>query len=354
MKKHFPLPLVSLLALLTLGCGSGSDPINGEMPPHSPPPPSIKTVQYDAGPFTIEIPQGWQVETGGQCATLAFVVRDPGNPLNQFFFFSNVGPVYLSQQKKMFDQQYVNSGGYDIAWLDMPVVMPLTPDNFMKSWQYIVSSRIGRGFMRHLPTLTDFQPIDEQRASNSLMVPGSDYKLIRGLFQEKGRPGQGMFSLGTVPQTYAGLGFGVFVAGVITDHRSFQALIGPLSRCLDSFYLKESYAQDCRRMQAQQFEAMLQVGRTLSETSDIITRGWQNRSQTSDILSEKWSDTILGKERLYDPDSGEVYEFDQGFYDRYRLNTAQYNRPSLIPLPDGNAALWGKAPLNGNARVHIE
>ena len=47
-------------------------------------------------------------------------------------------------------------------------------------------------------------------------------------------------------------------------------------------------------------------------------------------MAEKRSDAMLGKERLYDPGTGEVYEFQNGFYDQYRLNPQEYWRPSII------------------------
>ena len=57
---------------------------------------------------------------------------------------------------------------------------------------------------------------------------------------------------------------------------------------------------------------------------------------------------MLGKERLYDPGTGEVYEFQNGFYDQYRLNPEQYRNSQLQPLPDGDAALWGAPTLDGS------
>ncbi len=67
----------------------------------------------------------------------------------------------------------------------------------------------------------------------------------------------------------------------------------------------------------------------------------------TDILSEKRSDAMLGNERLYDPDTGEVYEFENGFYDKYDLHRDEYDMNDLQPLPDDSHELWTKAPLDG-------
>ena len=95
------------------------------------------------------------------------------------------------------------------------------------------------------------------------------------------------------------------------------------------------------------YQGILQAGRTLSETSDIIMDGWEDRNQTHDILSEKWSDTILSRERMYDPDTGNVYEFELGFQEQYELNREQYRLENLQLLPESDYDLWMSPPLDG-------
>ncbi|HOO21896.1 MAG TPA: hypothetical protein PL011_10980, partial [Kiritimatiellia bacterium] len=68
---------------------------------------------------------------------------------------------------------------------------------------------------------------------------------------------------------------------------------------------------------------------------------------TDDILAQKRSDAILGKERLYDPGSGEVYEFENGFSDQYRLNPGGYRNPDLQPLPGDDHGLWTAPARDG-------
>lgn len=70
-----------------------------------------------------------------------------------------------------------------------------------------------------------------------------------------------------------------------------------------------------------------------------------------DIISEKRSDAILSKERVYDPETGDVYEVENGFYDSYNINRDQYEMSNLQSLPDDSWDLWTAAPLDG--RQHI-
>ena len=85
---------------------------------------------------------------------------------------------------------------------------------------------------------------------------------------------------------------------------------------------------------------------TLRETTDIVHGWWDACQASEDILIEKRADAILGVERMYDPDSGQVYEFPNGFSDTYELNPGKYKLDNLQPLPADDHALWTQAPLD--------
>jgi hypothetical protein len=42
---------------------------------------------------------------------------------------------------------------------------------------------------------------------------------------------------------------------------------------------------------------------------------------------------------MYDPDTGEVYEVKNGFYDYYQTHQQEYNLTNLQPLPDNDFGL---------------
>ena len=56
---------------------------------------------------------------------------------------------------------------------------------------------------------------------------------------------------------------------------------------------------------------------------------WESRTDTYDILSQEYSDAILGYDRLYDSETGEVYRAELGFWDDYDLHRGEYNNPNL-------------------------
>jgi hypothetical protein len=245
----------------------------------------------------------------------------------------------------------MNMGGYPVAWIDMPAVDPLTPANFLRHFQDIARSDIGRGFMPRAPRLSALQVISS--SSCRAPLPGGTTDLLRGLFVQNGGLAEGLFVvtvvplLGTTGGTGGGLGYGFLFSGITAPKEEFATLEPMLATSLASYKLSKSYVSDCMRQQAATYEGLLRAGRTLAEASSIITGGWEARNRTYDILSEKTSDSILGRERLYDPDTGEVYEFENGFYDHYNISRQNYRVTNLQLLPDDAYDLWMAPTLNG-------
>jgi hypothetical protein len=80
------------------------------------------------------------------CSEFAFLIRDDEEPLRQIFYFGSVGPVYTSEEQKQIDYQYVEMGGYAIPWIEMPVVDPLTPQNFLSQFHLIAQTEVAQSF----------------------------------------------------------------------------------------------------------------------------------------------------------------------------------------------------------------
>jgi len=306
---------------------------------------------YSGGFFSLDKPKGWSLLTAGSCASFAFLAFDPSDPLKQVFYFGELGPVYLSEQQKQIDYQYINMGGYPSTWIDMPVVYPLTPGNFLKQFHLIAQSRSVQSAMPQFPRLENFKVISSKAQPNP--ISGATTELVRALFTQGGNLGEGLFLVTVAPMLPfnggpgAGIGYGFCIIGIAAPQNEFSTLEATLSKSIASFTFGQSYVQNCMAQQAETYKGILKAGKTLSEASDIIVQGWENRNRTDDIISEKYSDATLGRERLYDPNTGEVYEFENGFYDKYRLDQNKYEMNNLQPLPGDNHDLWMKAPLDG-------
>jgi len=313
---------------------------------------TLKLSRYNGGFFTIESPRGWEVTTAGACAEFSFLLRDRKSLLRQVFFFGEAGPVYMNPFQQAIDQGYMAMGGYPTPWVDMPLVYPLTPSNFLTQFHLVIKSSIGQSFMPNGPQMEQVRVI--AAVPQASPINGGQCELIRALFLQEGILGEGLFHIAVVPllpftgSPGGGIGMGFLVTGITAPKEEFADLLDSLVKCIASYTVNESYVKNCLAQQDQAYTGIMKAGKTLSEASDIIAQGWEERNQTHDILSEKWSDTLLGVERLYDPTTGNVYEFENGFYDTYDLNREQYRLDNLQKLPEDTYELWMQPPLDGS------
>ncbi len=305
--------------------------------------PLLTLEDYSGGFFTIKKPVGWKVTTGGSCATFSFVIQNPDNPAQMIMYFGEVGPVYLSNNQKVIDKNYMDMGGYKIAWYDMPVVSPLTPETFLKTMNTITSTPLVQQFMTSLPQLQDVDVISSTTATSP--VPGTT-KLMRAVFMEKGIPANGLFFLTTtvvLPETgmaSSGIGYGMTFIGISSGRAEFTYLEKPLNDSLKSLDISQDYVSKCIGAQNAQTQNALKTSKTLSETSDVIMQGYENRNKSDDIISEKRSDVMLGRDRVYDPDTGNVYDVKNGWYDSYNTNRQEFKMNNLEQLPQDSWNLW--------------
>jgi hypothetical protein len=311
---------------------------------------------FNSGFFSINKPQGWNVYPAGSCSDFAFLIRDDQEPLRQVFYFGEVGPVYMSEEQKQIDYEYMNMGGYPVPYIEMPVVDPLTPDNFLSQFHLIAQTNIAQSFMPQAPRLENFQVIST--TSQPSFITGGETELIRGIFVQDGKVAEGLFLVTVVPVLPStggpggDLAYGFHFMGITSPKQEFKYTENTLATSLQSFSISQSYVDNCLRQQAQTYAGILKAGKTLSESSDIIMDGWESRNKVDDIVAEKRSDAILGKERVYDPETGDVYEVENGFYDTYNINRDQYEMDNLQPLPGDDWNLWMEPPLEGEEYLH--
>jgi hypothetical protein len=305
---------------------------------------ALKLEDYNGGFFSIEKPVGWDIVTAGLGSTFAFCIRDKEHPANQIFYFNEVGPVYLADEQKVVDKNYMDMGGYPVTWFEMPVVKPLTPENFLANFHLIARTNIARSFMADIPELGDIEIISMNEETSP--IPGGQTKTVRALFRQDRELGEGLFYITVAPlipltgMPSGGIGYGFCFAGLTSVKSDFKYLQETLTQSLNSLNISQEYIDACLKQQQQQFQGILKAGKTLSETSDIIMDVWESRNRSDDIISEKRSDVMLGNDRVYDPDTGTVYDVPLGFYDEYNVRREQYNMDNLQLLPENDWDLW--------------
>jgi len=305
------------------------------------------------GIFTMDRPKNWKVYKAGDYNTLAFLTRDENEPLRQAFMFGEIGIFYVNQNQKNTEINYQNNGGYKVPWIDMPVVSPFDGTTFFKNFYSIMNTQIAKNFLGagNMPIPCGFQQIEIVSEENiEPIFPGMSTVLVRAILMNNGKAAQGMFTLSSYKDAF-GHGSAYLVAGVTAPINEYVSVKDTLLSTIKSFKMEDSYVQAGINVINENGERFKQISRTISETSDIITKGWDERNKSFDVRVGKKSDEIMGVERVYDSASGEVYEVENGFYDYYKTHEDQYSQKNLQQLPDANYDLWGKAPIINHSLV---
>ena len=306
--------------------------------------------------FTMNKPKGWEVHIAGMCSTLAFLIRDPAEPLRQLFYFGQIYPVYVDPAAKAQDLYICSlvAPPCPYTWVDAPVVTPLTVENFFTHWPEIADMQNATAFMADFPPLDGIEVIST--VPQQPMMAGGETTLVRGVLTDGAAAdpaaGQGQFMATVVPDLFGGKAGGFVVFGSTAPVREFKGSVGHLVDSLNSFTMTSVYFDWCVEQLQQTYGAIAQAGQTLSEASDIIMEGWQSRTAAQDIMAYRYDDTLREVEKVWDPATGNVYEFGAGFYDQYSQDPSAYNITTLEPMPDGRVDLWEGTILDGPSYVH--
>lgn len=308
---------------------------------------NIRWKAYNAGFFSIEIPEGWEVRLAGDCSMFSFIIADPQNPIRRIFYFGQVGPFYLQEQQRQIDYNYLRIGGFPIQWINMPSINPLTTENFFRQFYLIARDPVSKNFIQGIPNLSDFQVVSA--APQTAFMPGFDSKIVRGVFRDFNTIGEGLFygAVGIFTpfdgvNPGVGTGMGYLCAGISSYKKDFSQWESVLLRCLNSLKIDPVYIQRCMQMSDRIWNSISQINKIWDDISNMIDKSWENKKRVDDISSERFSDAISGVERLRDPDTGEVYEVGNKVYEDYLLNPQRYKKTNLEPLGNDDWDSWTK------------
>lgn len=180
------------------------------------------------------------------------------------------------------------------------------------------------------PTINDFTVID--KLGN---VPiGGD--IVRASYvNESGEPCEGLFT--STPAV-----FSLYYVNAVNTYNSvfFTTPAGELvnwvdtlNYCIGTITFSETFVEAYYDQEQAIVQNSIEIANINNETSNIITSGWENRQTEYDIVSQKQSDATLGYERVYDTETGEVYQAYNGFMDEYDgerydlISDEQYSLP---------------------------
>jgi len=308
---------------------------------------------YDTGFYSLRKPKGWDVRTAGSCTTLAFVARDPAQPLRQVFYFGTLGPFYRSAERKQFDQTAAHGDPAIIPWVDAPVVTPLSPEGFVRAWPQLARMHAATAFMADFPSMDEAQVVGS--TAQPALLPEGQTALLRLVFRQGDAVGEGQLLATVTPfMGSSGLAYANLVLGATAPAGGFEAIEARLVEALDSFAITQGYFDFCLRQQQAAWGAVAAAGRTLSEASDIVAEGWQARSRAEDVTAYKGIDAYRGEERLYDPTTGTVYLADAGWYEQHRDALEFKGLEALDGASLPTETLWSlyRAPARPQSEIH--
>ena len=290
----------------------------------------ITLEDYSTEVFSMKIPKGWTVQSGGQGIYYAIRVTDPKDENNQVFLMLKIQPILKSQSAKKAWQDYaILAGGaqYNL-FSKAPVLESATTEGFFQVFGDVSS------FINNIepslasfkfPTFNNFTKLEESESQVSLKSVAMDSKVLRATFTgSKGEAGEGMFlatvvNFGNSYQMGVDMGYYMIydITAITSKKDEFIDYQDILMKCANSIEFTDSYVNKTIDDSNAQTQKSLQINAQIQASFDSYMNAWENRSKTYDIMSQKQSDATLGYERVYDTDTGEIYKAYNGFTDDY-------------------------------------
>ena len=267
---------------------------------------------YACDDFSMEIPQGWIVESTQTIAGMQHAIRvyDPECPVNQILFLLKAEPFYMDETI-----QYLFST-YGEEWGAFPVLQDASVEGLFRVFpQYAAAIGAQPAYSTiRLPEIEDFSQLDNY-------VQTEESSMIYAEFKQDGMEGEGMFSADLEPFALPQMGTGYYMAynviAVTAEKNTFQNWEEILTKSLSTLDYAQSFVNYAMGQSDQQVETSGQLSQAAAQMSDCIMSSWENRNKSDDIMRQKQSDAILGYERVMDTETGEIYRTENGFTDWY-------------------------------------
>ncbi len=271
------------------------------------------TYTSDDGYFTIEAPEGWNVRYINY-DVIGYEVYVENPSAEMFFYFATSFVSYPSKENcDYWKEVYKNyripvSEGY----------MFISPEASAQSLFENSSEYFG---------YNDFTLID------NLGPNGYGGDILKANVMFYGRQYEGIFTSSVIdtPMYYDVMDFdqATGTAYIMLPVEDFTDWIGIFLRIFGSLTFTESYYADRNLVWQQTMAVSQQIMYNADAISNMIMDSWEQSNRISDIQSQEYSDATLGRERVYDPASDEVYYCDSGWYDRH-------NGTDLQPVTSGS------------------
>lgn len=271
------------------------------------------------GNFTVKVPEGWTVSSGGFDLGLWIHAWDAKRPELGVFSLLKTDCLLMNRQSKEFYEPKRAFGLYAM-FADM-IVVEKVEDFYAQFMEFCAFAakweQTYRGFA--FPQVAGFELVEKRQARTAMSGVALDDAVLRGTFTDPltKRRGEGVFT-GTLCRgvVFGNVGCNMMynITGVTAPEGEFGAYAPTLAKVLGSVAYTEAFAATAMRDLQIQAQGAAQLNRTLQETSDLVVRGWEERQKGFDARVGKRADATLGYERVVD-ERGDVYRAYNGFMD---------------------------------------
>ena len=300
--------------------------------------------------FTVNIPDNWQITTGGADWYLWIRMYDPADPSLQVFSTISTTCLLKSNKAKEYYQWAYNISGDEFLYgptSNMVVNETGTMNEYFEDYMDYINwlakyDQTYAGF--DFPLITNFKSIEYWDVQDVYSSVAIDNKLIHaeyteGLSQAKAEGlFSGCFTNGLImmdPGYDCGFYTVYNINGISAPYGMLAEYQSLLVSILNSVEYTESFLKTAAQNQQMSFETAQQVNQIMQQTSQIIIDGWNQRQASYDRISQAYSDATLGYDRYYDTVTGDVYRVEYGIMDGYNGDRYQLisENSDLYSLP---------------------
>lgn len=273
---------------------------------------NIKYEKFDNGYVKMDIPKGWKFTAHPRADIIhyTFQVVNPQNKDYQIYFcMKSEGFLSTEKERQWYASLYPKS---PLALY--PAIDPQNTEGFYRvfSKAVAVDGAVAGDFV--FPTINDFTVLEKLGRA----PVGGD--IVRGSYKnDKGNPIEGIFTA-TPKKVSLYYVHAVSVYNVVFFTAPADELVNwvdVFNHCVSTITFSDAFVRAFYSQENSIAQSSAEIARINNETSNIITRGWENRQSRYDIISQKRSDATLGYERVYDTETNEIYKAYNGFTDDY-------------------------------------
>ena len=207
---------------------------------------------YDGGVFTMRLPKGWQIETGGAYASYSFRAWDPDDPDIQIFYYGEMGPYFKSSAaKELYQSISTVPGDTNVS---LPVMETATLEYCLRStadYQAAFDAIVGSGF--RFAEINELEIESETPITTVLSSIALSESMLKGsLTSTTGGRCTGVFQ-GTIVDAGSSVINGIDIApsraalnvfGIIAPEGSFDEVAEVLTEALTSFRFTDEYIRE--------------------------------------------------------------------------------------------------------------